>query len=387
VARSYNATNSGGFIAIPGIEWGNTATGNHINALGVTNLPPDLILDAAYDQFFAWARTNAEFVQFNHPNSWQGESPHNLQVGNFGQNLYSDTNSFVTSVGAIARTIAVLNSVRGGHISGELRHSTAKTHREIQMENYYRQFLNMGFHLSPSTDQDTHWTNWGTVTAARTAVWADGATYADLMKAIRANRVYATEDDEMAVAFQVSYNGKVYWMGESVPLDAEEADVELRIKVWQGAGSDGDPVNEGPYTITLVIDPDGQGGVEAARLPAIPHVPQGVVTNLPLHVMAGQYVYVQVTEEGGKDNPLGDGTDEVINLTGAPGSDQKRDDMNDSALTSPIWFSAQPALFVWSVNSSKYHDATCWVVPSIGSTNKRSGNVPPTGKTKHNCHP
>src|SRR2546430_7374534 len=99
------------------------------------------------------------------------------------------------------------------------------------------------------------------------------------MKAFATNRVYASEDDELAVAFQVNFGGKTYWMGESVPLDSEEADVELSVKVWQGIGSDGDPIDEGPYTITVVLDSDGQGGIEAARLPGILHVPQGMVTN------------------------------------------------------------------------------------------------------------
>jgi len=49
-------------------------------------------------------------------------------------------------------------------------------------------------------------------------------------------------------------------------------------------------------------------------------------------------IYFVVTEQNGKDNPLGDGDDTQINATGKEGTDGKRDDLNDSAWTSPIWF-------------------------------------------------
>ena len=40
VAKQYNMDHAGEFIAIPGIEWGNTATGNHVNLIGAKMLPP-----------------------------------------------------------------------------------------------------------------------------------------------------------------------------------------------------------------------------------------------------------------------------------------------------------------------------------------------------------
>lgn len=392
IAVKYNADHPGLFIAIPGIEWGTTKTGNHINAFGIRSLPPDTIKDKDYREFIAWVKDNAEFIQFNHPYSWKAESGRNKQVGNFGRALYSSDVAFVAAADLVVRTFSVISTVKGGHISGQHKHSTAKTYREIHTEHYklYKEHLNLGFRISPAANQDTHWTNWGTVTAARTAVWADSASYEDLMKAFKANRVYATEDDEMAVAVQVEYKGQRYWMGETVPLDAEEDDVVLIVKVWQGPGSDNDPIDEGPYTITIFSDPDGIGGHEAAAW-GTPH--PGVLANvekrIPLHVASGQYLYVQVTEEGGKDNPIGDGEDEINNDTGQPGADGKRDVLNDSAWTTPIWFTSAQAgpKFIWSKNSNVYHDAICWVVPSIGQANRREGNSPPAGKTKHDCKP
>jgi hypothetical protein len=222
---------------------GNTSTGNHINLFGIQSLPPDTIKDQDYDKLIAWAKTNAGFIQFNHPDTWDREPKRNKKVGNYGRALYVNDAAFLSAADGTVKTISIISTVKGGHISGDHKHSTAKTHREVHTENFkhYKRFLNLGFRLSPAANQDTHWKNWGTVTAARTAVWADAASYEDLMKAFKANRVYATEDDEMVVAFQAEYKGKRYWMGETVALESDEDDVDLIVRVWQALGSDGDP--------------------------------------------------------------------------------------------------------------------------------------------------
>src|SRR5262249_41482933 len=141
-------------------------------------------------------------------------------------------------------------------------------------------YLNMGFHLSPAANQDTHWRNWGTVTAARTGVWADSCEFRPLMDAIKANRVFATEDDELAVALQVRSGTTTSWMGQIVPLPGQEADVTLVIFVTQGQGSDNDPTDEGPYSVRVWSDPDGIGGQVAAAGPAIT-VAGGTAVEIP----------------------------------------------------------------------------------------------------------
>ena len=156
------------------------------------------------------------------------------------------------------------------------------------------------------------------------------------------------------------------------------------MKVWQGQGSDGDPPNEGPYTIDVLTDPDGIGGRRASIVATVEGVSSETVERIPLEVEGGQYVYVRVTEENGQDNPIGQGEDVLNNDTDDLEADGKRDDLNDSAWTSPIWFESQ--VFVWSKNSDLYHDPDCWAVSRIGAANRRSGAAP-AGKTKHNCHP
>lgn len=320
------------FIAIPGIEWGNTSTGNHLNVYGSPTLPPDTILDKEYNELLSWARANAKFITFNHPNSGGRKA-----VGNYGEKRYASRDAFVTAADPIVAAVDIITSVRGGHITGDLAKREDKTHRMMQWEKFYQQYLNMGFHLAPGANHDTHRRNAGTVTAARTAAWADAMTYEDLMSAFRANRVYTTEDDELAVSMRVTYQGETYWMGDTIDLNATTANVTLKVKVWQVAGSDGDPIDEGPYTVEVVSDWQGKGGRLASVWATYETNANGELTRT-IPVNAGEYFYLVITEHNGKDNPVGDGTDEFNNETGEEGADGKRDNMNDMAWTAPIWF-------------------------------------------------
>jgi len=351
-AMDYNKEHEGEFIAIPAIEWGTISTGNHINLFGIKELPPDKFKDADgneltindtdYKNLFTWANNHAEFVQFNHPYSW-GDTPkkkRNMIVGNFGEFLYGSSEEFVNVVDPIVKTFSIICTVKGGHLSGKHAHSHDKTHRDVNGKAFrlYKKYLNKGFHISPSANQDTHWKNWGTVTAARTAVWADNVSYDSLMDAFVAGRVYATEDDEMAVVFQVQYQGKKYWMGESVPLNTDEADIEVLVRIWQTKGSDDDGTDEGPYTVSVFSDYDGVENRQASVWTTVSDIPSGELRSIPLQVLAGEYLFIEVKEQNGQDNLIGDGEDIINNETGNGGSDGLRDDLNDSAWTTPIWF-------------------------------------------------
>lgn len=336
VALAFSREHELRFVAVPGVEWGNTKTGNHVNVFGA-KVPPSRhdILNREYDELYEWAKLNAEFVQFNHPNSWKKRG--DRTVGNFGRALYDTTEAFVAAVDPVVKTMSIITSVAGGHLSGKHRHSTEKTHRKAQWERFYREYLNLGFHLSPSANQDTHGTNWGTVTAARTVAWAREVSYRGLMGAFRANRVYATEDDELVVVYQVLSRGKRYWMGETVPVHGDRAKVDLIVKVWQTRGVDGDALEEGPYTVEVVRDSDGRGGRLASRFETFT-LRSSKEIRLRTSVVDGEYLYLKVCEQNGSDNPVGDGTDRNSNRTGKNGPDGLRDDLDDCAWTTPIWF-------------------------------------------------
>jgi hypothetical protein len=386
-ARDYCNQHAGAFVAIPGVEWGNSATGNHVNVFGAPTLPPDSIANREYDELYAWADLSAEFLQLNHPYAWGNDSNRDTSVGNFGEALYPSSGAFADALNTRGRLMSVITTVRGGHLSGEFRHDERKTHRDTHPEALaeWLRFLNLGCHFSPSANQDTHWTNWGTVTAARTGVWADTFTYRGVMDAFRAGRVFATEDDELAVALQVRVAGRTYWMGEFVPLPADEADVDLVVFIDQAAGTDGDPTGEGLYSVAIYSDGDGVGGREAAIWDSIT-VPQGVAHVVRAPVRAGEYLFLRVQERGGRDNPIGDGLDEWNAATGTEEPDELRDSLNDVAWASPVWFTSEtPSVtFVWSVNSGLFHDSHCWAVARIGAANRREG-TDPGARTKHAC--
>ncbi|MCZ6652072.1 MAG: CehA/McbA family metallohydrolase [Planctomycetota bacterium] len=379
VAATINADSSIEFVALPGIEWGTIGIGNHFTIFGAATLPVEEIKSVEYDRLIAWTIDNADFVQMNHPYSWAGAgSKRNKDVGNFGRALYASDSEFVEKVDPIVELMSIICTVAGGHISGQHRDSLKKTHRDYHpkaMREYLRH-LDMGFHISPVANQDTHGKNPGAVTAARTGVWASELSYGKLIEGIKANRVFATEDDELAVSLRVSHGGQVYWMGETVPLGAEERDVTISVTIHQ-LEANGDPTDEGPYTVTVFSDADGIGGKKAAEWDTFPATVG--TTEFQIPVVAGEYIFIQVTEEGGKDNPIGDGEDDEL--------PEGRDDLNDSAWTTPVWFTAHSDTnFVWSRNSSLYHDHNCWAVQRIGAANRREGPSP-SGRTKHNCAP
>ena len=338
-------------------------------------------------ELYTWIGNNALFAQYNHPYGWGAKkrSVRRLDVGNYGIALYSSTAKFVEAADPVVQSMSIICTVAGGHIGGKHADSTKKTHRDVHSKAWkeYLKHLDMGLHLSPAGNQDTHGKNPGSVTAARTGVWVDSFDLAGISAAFKANRVFATEDDELAVAFVVEYEGETYWMGETVPLVSEEDDVTAHVFVQQKAGTDS--TSEGPYTITIFSDSDGVGGQKAAEWDS--HTLNGNTLEISLPVVDGEYILIEVTEQEGKDNPVGDGEDEV-GEDGSDGEDGKRDDLNDSAWTSPIWFvlaeATQPA-FVWSRRSAVYHDHDCWAVARIGDANRREGNAPPAGKRKHEC--
>jgi len=314
-AKAIRKKYAGEFIAIPGFEWGVESRGNHIGVLGAKGLPKADLENKDYDRVYKWAADgNCDFIQFNHP---KRPGKNAKKVKQYGEELYDPPDEFLKAVQPLVRTMAIANSVA----KAEYKDSEEKTHRRATHDKAYNDYLNLGFHVSPTGDGDSHGRNWGTMTAARTAVWADAVTYKDLIKAIRANRVYATEDDEMVVIFQAEYGGKTYWMGETIPFKQGQNTVTLKVKVWQAKGSDGDPVDEGPYTVVVMKDQDGVGGKAAAKWGA-PHEVGDEMLEVPLEIKPGQYFYVKVSEQNGKDNPIGDDRDT---------------DMNDSAWTSPIW--------------------------------------------------
>jgi hypothetical protein len=86
-----------------------------------------------------------------------------------------------------------------------------------RFEEAYLRALARGWHLAPANNSDTATVHWGADTPHRTGIVAPALTQADLLAALRARRVFATEDSNLALALRCG----AAWMGSSISHTAE----------------------------------------------------------------------------------------------------------------------------------------------------------------------
>ncbi len=94
---------------------------------------------------------------------------------------------------------------------------------------YYQRALDKGWHVAPTNNQDNHKGRWGDANTARSVVMADSLTRENIYDAMRNNRVYATEDNDLSIYYTLDgYEmGTVLGdgdTGETVHLKAELSD-------------------------------------------------------------------------------------------------------------------------------------------------------------------
>ena len=127
---------------------------------------------------------------------------------------------------------------------------------------YYNQALNAGWHVAPTNNQNNHRGSWGDASAARTVVLAESLTEERLFDAMRNYRVYATEDSDLTVLYELSGNG----MGAilSGPVDPE-----ISVSLW-------DPTDTGVCKVQVIADGNTVATFQAAYgEPALCSAPKG----------------------------------------------------------------------------------------------------------------
>ncbi len=111
----------------------------------------------------------------------------------------------------------------------------------------------MGLHLAPTADQDNHREDWGSVVDTRTGVVTTSLTRPDLLAAMRARHVYATQDRNLRLI--VTYNGELMgtrFQGAQVPAGGRPLrNAEL---------TDGGVLLDRPVASGAVVDSLGLGG-------------------------------------------------------------------------------------------------------------------------------
>ena len=142
---------------------------------------------------------------------------------------------------------------------------------------YYNLALDKGWHVAPTNNQNNHDGQWGDASDARTVVLAENLTEESLYAAMKDRRVYATQDSDLAISYEL--NGAV--MGSILPK-SEEAEITVFLS---------DPTDEAIGNVEVVAD----GGEVLVR----EYVGTPTQT-LELSVAGGySYYYLRVTQPDG----------------------------------------------------------------------------------------
>lgn len=142
---------------------------------------------------------------------------------------------------------------------------------------YYDLALDKGWHIAPTNNQNNHNGQWGDASDARTVVLAKDLTEEALYAAMKDRRVYATQDSDLTVYYQL--NGAV--MGSILPK-SEEAEITVFLS---------DPTDEAIGNVEVVTD----GG--AVLVSEYVETPSQV---LELSASGGHsYYYLRITQPDG----------------------------------------------------------------------------------------
>ncbi|MFN8454715.1 MAG: CehA/McbA family metallohydrolase [Anaerolineae bacterium] len=184
LTQTQQASVPGQFIALRGVEWTHDSVG-HINVFNT-----DTLLNSRTDpmfstlpDFYSWLAAQPEVIaQFNHPDPSYGGTFYN-----FAYHPAAAQVMFMQEIGNNAQAYTTY-------------------------EPSFIQSNTAGWKTAPANNGDTHTARWGIGSTARTGLVAPALTEADLLAAMRARRVFATEDSNLAVALRV--NGS--WMGSTL---------------------------------------------------------------------------------------------------------------------------------------------------------------------------
>lgn len=233
------ANQDGQFVAIYGQEYSSMSKGNHVNVFDVRE-----VIDVPNGDFAGllnWLRANPDssgrdaIVQFNHPALGYRREP--IGPKEYGRDDFGDMKGWIEHMGPVTSLIEVLN--------GEPAQGAADRRSPQIMDDYFPRYLQLGFHLAPTGDQDNHQPTWGDATDTRTGVLAPALTRAALLQALRDRHCYATEDKNLRLIFKVQGHlcgdileapGPLENLAISYQIaDNDEPEAAYTIDVYQGA--------------------------------------------------------------------------------------------------------------------------------------------------------
>jgi hypothetical protein len=274
-------TEDGKFVALYGQEFSTMSKGNHVNVFDVPG-----VIDVEAGDFaglLKWMHAHPDstghtaVLQLNHP-ALGRPGKNGIGKVEFGRDDFQDDTGWVREMGGASSLVEILN--------GEPPLNKPDTRAPQIMEFYYQLFLQLGFHVAPTGDQDNHHGHWGDATEARTGIIAPALTTRDLLDAMRDRHVYATEDRNLRAIFRV--NGRLCGDILSPPPGPLEVRFDLEDADEPAAG----------YTIEAFQGKIGGSFASIVKTVKIAgDTKTGAIDGLTLGG-SGEYVYFRVTQAG-----------------------------------------------------------------------------------------
>ena len=250
---AFNAENAGSMVALGGFEMTWSGGPGHINTFNtpgvvsrnnttLNNKTDDAGMKAYY-ALLSQAEGVDSISQFNHPGT---------TFGNFSDFSYwdpvIDSRMYMVEVGNGEGQIGA-----GGYYPSYEQYIMA---------------LDKGWHLAPTNNQDNHKGRWGNANDARDVILTDNFTEDGIYEAIRALRMYATEDKNLELGYTVNgqmMGSRITEVPDKLNLevtvnDPDKSDSISKVEVVVNSGkvvhtwSDPAELNQGSLSVTL--DPD-----------------------------------------------------------------------------------------------------------------------------------
>ena len=188
---AFNAANAGKMVAIAGFEMTWSGGPGHINTFNtpgivsrnnttLNNKTKDAGLQAYYKLLSQTEGVNS-ISQFNHPGTTFGNF---IDFGYW--DAVVDTRMYMVEVGNGEGQIGA-----GGYYPSYEQYIMA---------------LDKGWHVAPTNNQDNHKGRWGNANDARDVILTDDFTEDGIYEALRARRMYATEDKNLDLDYTVNGN-------------------------------------------------------------------------------------------------------------------------------------------------------------------------------------
>ncbi len=218
IPAALRLSEDGEFIALYGQEFSTISAGNHLNVFEIGEVID--VPNGEFDDLVVWlgARPDSQgqpaILQFNHP--WSSSSP---AAKEYGIDDFANQDSWVEEMDERVQLIEVINGPAMTTVPGQ-----QPAHVR---EKDYLDYLNRGFHLAPTANQDNHYFTWGSSTAARTGVVTNELTRSALLDALRNRHVYASEDANLEISAWIDDH-----LCGDILLDLPNVGAELDVHFW-----------------------------------------------------------------------------------------------------------------------------------------------------------